>query len=246
MKWRKIGKTACASIAILGILSGCTGTNPHDPYETFNRHAFHLNKGLDQAVLKPLAKVYQAVTPWPLQKGVTNFYSNLGELPTIGNSLLQGQFKHTVSSTWRFVINSTVGIFGLVDVASSMGLRKYENDFGLTLARMGYTSSNYLVLPLFGPRTVRDVIGMPPDRLIFSAYPYISDVRLRNSLYGLSFVEKRASIMTSERVMRAAAFDEYQFQRDSYLQWRNHKIKQNAPGWSIEQELEEDAWAQQD
>jgi phospholipid-binding lipoprotein MlaA len=229
---------------IMFSLSGCASKakapNPKDPYENLNRHTYALNKGLDRAVLKPLAKVYSTITPGPLQKGVHNAYNNIGELPTIANGLLQGKFYQATSDTWRFAINTTIGILGFVDVASKMDLPRHEEDFGLTLARWGYKSSNYLVLPLFGPRTVRDTLGIPVDRFVFTSYQLIPNVPVRNSIYGFSFVDNRASLMTAENVMRQAALDPYQFQRDAYLQWREHKIKESTPGWSVQQELDQD------
>jgi phospholipid-binding lipoprotein MlaA len=223
--------------------SGCatrTLTNPQDPYENLNRHTYALNTGLDRAILKPLATTYRTLTPAPLQKGLNNFYSNFGDLPTIVNGVLQGKFKQALSDTWRFSVNSTIGLLGFVDVASKMDLQKHDEDFGMTLASWGYRSSAYIVLPLFGPRTVRDALGMPVDRVAFSVYPSIPDVALRNSIYGFSFVERRASLNTAENVMNQAALDPYQFQRDAYMQWRTHKIKENTPGWSVQKELDQD------
>jgi phospholipid-binding lipoprotein MlaA len=242
-------KHICAlSMTIVTLsLFGCASTaktptysNPKDPYENLNRHTYLLNKGLDRAVLKPIATVYHTITPGPLQKGIHNFYNNLGELPTIANGVLQGKFYQAWSDTWRFAVNSTVGLLGFVDVATKIDLPRHEEDFGLTLARWGYKSSNYLVLPLFGPRTVRDTIAMPVDRFVFSIYQFIPNVRVRNSIYGFSFIDTRASLITAENVMKQAALDPYQFQRDAYLQWREHKIKASKPGWNVQQELEQD------
>lgn len=213
------------------------GNNPQDPYENFNRHAFKLNQGIDKAIFKPVATVYQTVLPWPVTKGVNNFFNNLGEIPTIINDVLQVKFYQATSDTWRFIINSTVGIFGLIDVASKIGLEKHYQDFGLTLATWGYKNSAYLVLPLFGPSTIRDGIALPVNKSYFNIYPYLYPVSTRNTLYGLGLINTRAQLLEVDRLIQQAAFDRYSFERNAYLQRRKHQIEQNQASTESEQDL---------
>lgn len=203
------------------------GSNPDDPYEDFNRHAFKLNEGLDKAVFKPVATVYKTVLPWPVTKGVNNFFSNLSDVPTVINDLLQAKFYQAASDTWRFVINSTVGILGLIDVASKIGLEKHHQDFGLTLAVWGYKNSAYLVLPIFGPSTVRDGIAFPVNQSYFNVYPYIYPVTTRNTLYALNLINTRAQLLEVDKLINQAAFDRYTFERNAYLQRRKYQLEEN-------------------
>ena len=191
----------------------------NDPYENYNRHAFKLNQTLDKIFFKPVATVYKTILPWPITKGIGNFFSNLEQVPTIINDLLQGEFYDATSDTWRLLINTTVGIGGLVDVASKIDLPSHHRDFGLTLAKWGYTSSAYLVLPILGPRTVRGV---------FSVYLYINDIAWRNGLTWASFVNARAQLLDFDQTIKQASFDPYVFQRNAYLQRRNYVIRKNS------------------
>ncbi len=200
----------------------------NDPYEDFNRHAFRLNQTLDKVFFKPIATVYKTVLPWPVTKGISNFFSNLGQVPTIINNLLQADFYDATGNAWRLVINTTVGIGGFIDVASQIDLPLHAQDFGLTLAKWGYCSSAYLVVPILGPRTVRDAISWPIDYGVFSVYPYISDVAWRNGLTAGSFVNARAQLLDFDQTIKQASFDPYIFQRNAYLQHRNYLIQQNS------------------
>lgn len=201
------------------------GANPEDPYENFNRHTFKLNEGLDKAIFKPAATIYNTVLPWPVTRGVHNFFSNLGEIPTVINDLLQVRIYQATSDTWRFLINSTVGVFGLIDVASTIGLEKHYQDLGLTFAIWGYKNSAYLVLPVFGSSTVRDGIAFPINQSYFNIYSSIYPVTVRNSLYGLNMVNMRAQLLEVDRLINQAAFDRYSFERNAWLQRRQHQIE---------------------
>jgi phospholipid-binding lipoprotein MlaA len=198
-----------------------------DPYENFNRHAFKLNQTLDKVFFKPVATVYKTIVPRPVTKGVGNFFSNLEQVPTIINDLLQANFYAATSDTWRFVINTTIGIGGFVDVASHMDLPAHSQDFGLTLAKWGYRSSAYLVVPILGPRTIRDTVAWPINYGVFSVYPYINDIAWRNGLTAGSFVNARAQLLEFDQTIKQASFDPYVFQRNAYLQRRNYLIQQN-------------------
>ncbi len=194
-----------------------------DPYETYNRHAFALNKGLDTALFKPVASIYHYAIPWPIRKGVTNFFNNLDEIPSFANSLLQLNVESALISAWRFAVNSTIGVFGVVDVAAHMGLAAQFQDFGLTLGAWGYKNSTYLVLPIFGPSTVRDTIGIPADYYL-SIYPHINSPLLRNSMQVMKRVSFRSDLLQVENLVDAVSLDRYVFERDAYLQRRNARL----------------------
>lgn len=198
-----------------------------DPLEGFNRVMFDFNDHLDKAILKPVATFYNAIMPKPLNDGVHNFYNNLSNIPTIANDVLQLHFHQLASDVWRLGINSTIGIGGLFDVASRMNLEQYNNDFGLTLARYGYTNSTYIVLPFFGPNTIRDGIGIPVDYFAFSVYPYVRPDSSRYELYGVGVIDKRAHLLQYQQVMEEAALDKYIFVRNAYLHRRAYQIDQN-------------------
>ncbi|RDI41710.1 MlaA family lipoprotein [Aquicella lusitana] len=204
-----------------------TTANNKDPLERFNRVMFTFNDKLDQFILKPVATVYNKIMPKPLNKGIHNFFNNIGELPTIANDVLQLNFYQASNDFWRFGVNTTVGILGFFDVASRINLKYYSNDFGLTLAAWGYKSSNYLVLPFFGPSTIRDGIGLPVDYFAFSVYPYIEPDSTRYAVYALGAVDRRAQLLKFESVMEEAALDKYVFVRNAYLQRRSYQIEQN-------------------
>ncbi|MFD1383610.1 VacJ family lipoprotein [Rhodanobacter aciditrophus] len=198
---------------------------PEDPWEGFNRAVFEFNDTLDRYALKPAAEGYQAVTPTPVQKGVSNFFSNLGEIPNMANNLLQGKVDETASSFWRFVINTTAGWFGIFDVASELGLKRYEEDFGQTLGYWGVDSGPYLVLPFFGSSTVRDASGMVVD---YSLYDGLDMYDLSNDeewiARGVNIVQLRAKYLSAERMIFG---DRYSFLRDVYIQSREGAVKDN-------------------
>lgn len=198
-----------------------------DPWENFNRSMYGFNSALDKAILKPVAIGYRDVTPAPIQKGVSNFFSNLGEVGNIFNNLLQGKVDATVSSSWRFLINSTAGWFGIFDVASELGLKKQKEDFGETLGYWGISSGPYLVLPLFGPSTLRDSTDVVADFYTPGAQEFFHlpwDEAL--ALDSLDLVETRASLLSIESLIIG---DEYEFVRDIYLQTRNNAVHDGNP-----------------
>lgn len=201
--------------------------NPDDPYESFNRSVFNFNDGLDRAVLKPTANLYQKIVPKPLVKGIHNFFNNLGNITTVCDDILQGNFYQATSDTWRLGINSTLGIGGFFDVATPMGLEKNYEDFGLTLAQWGYTKSNFLVVPFFGPSTVRDVISWPVDYYAFSVYPYIYPKTTRYGIYAVSVVDSRVQLLQYQNLLAEVAVDKYAFMRSAYLQRRAYQIARN-------------------
>ncbi|MBA2648934.1 MAG: VacJ family lipoprotein [Legionella sp.] len=212
------------SVISFFILSGChKGTNPVDPYESFNRKVNAFNLAVDRALLKPTATVYKKVLPNCVQKGVGNFYNNLDLIPTVVNDLLQAQVKCAYKDTWRFLINSSIGIGGLFDVAEGMSLPPHSNDLGLTFAKWGNKHSPYLVIPLIGPSTLRDGAGLLIQFVLYSPYVFINDDAIMFSLLGLHYIDLRAQFMDSEHLMDEA-LDKYSFLRDAYLQHRNYLI----------------------
>lgn len=203
-------------------MSGCGTTThtPGDPFESVNRVTFEFNRKLDKAVLKPVASAYKTVTPWPVRESVTNFFSNMGEVPTMINDGLQGQFGSAYSDMCRFAINTTVGVLGLIDVATKLGIEKRYNDFGITLAKWGIRKAPYIVLPVLGPSTLRDSLALVVNYRYFTLWPYIRPIRVRNTLFVLDVINLRAALLDAENVMDQASLDPYVFMRDAYLQKR--------------------------
>lgn len=225
-------RRAVAALLAVAVLSGCASTassrqaQPEDPWEGFNRQVFAFNDTLDRYALKPAARGYRFVTPDPVETGVGNFFSNLGELRTTLNSLLQGKPGNAGIATGRFLINSTVGVAGLFDVASHMELVGREEDFGQTLAVWGVGEGPYVVLPLLGPSTVRDTAGLPVDSY---TYPltYVEEDKVRLSLRALDVIDTRAGLLDQERLIRG---DRYSFIRDSWLQRRRFEVNDGELG----------------
>ncbi|EPC00476.1 hypothetical protein L861_05925 [Litchfieldella anticariensis FP35 = DSM 16096] len=225
------GARCLTAILLLVALAGCASQrtmepNPDDPWEGFNRRVFAFNDALDRAILKPLAQGYDTITPQPVQTGVGNFFSNLGEIRTMLNSLLQGKPGNAGIAGGRFLLNSTVGIGGLWDVATGIELTGREEDFGQTLAVWGAGEGPYLVLPFFGPSTVRDTAGMPVDTY---TYPltYVEDDEVRYGLTALRVIDTRASLLEEEELIRG---DRYAFIRDAYLQRRRFEVNDGEQG----------------
>lgn len=214
------------------MLAGCASNipiedrHPDDPWEGFNRQVFAFNDALDRAVLKPVSRGYRTVTPQPVQTGVGNFFSNLGEIRTALNSLLQGKPGNAGIATSRFLINTTVGIGGLWDFATHMEITGRDEDFGQTLGVWGWEESRYLVLPLLGPSTVRDTTGLPLDTY---TYPltYVEDDKVRYGLTALRIVDMRAGLLDQEELIHG---DRYVFIRDAYLQRRRFEVSDGELG----------------
>lgn len=218
-----------AAAAISG-LGGCATTynNPKDPFEGFNRAMFAVNEGLDTVAFKPLAKGYDAVAPLPVKTGVGNFFGNVRDVWTALNNLLQGKVGDAASDVGRVLVNTTVGIGGVFDVATEMGLQKHEEDLGQTLGKWGVGAGPYFYWPIIGPRTTRDTLGWAVDTH-FDPVWNIDDVSLRNTLVGVRFVDTRASLLPSDKVVEEAAFDKYSYIRDAYLQHRRSEIHDGNP-----------------
>jgi len=211
------------------LLAGCAGAhNPNDPLEPFNRGVYRFNDALDKAVLKPAAKGYSAVMPTTGKIMVSNFFSNLDDIMVTVNDLLQFKLAQGYSDGMRFVVNSTIGIFGLIDVATATGLKKHDEDFGQTLGKWGIGNGPYLVIPIVGPSTLRDGIGFYTDLYLDPMY-YINDMSSRNLAYLTQKVTLRAGLLDQEKVMDEAQIDRYQFIRDIYLLHRKNLIYDGNP-----------------
>ena len=208
----------------VGILGGCaTAQNPRDPAEGFNRAMFSFNEGLDKAVLKPVAQGYDAVLPVPAKTGVSNFFGNIADVFIGVNNLLQGKVGDAVSDAGRVTVNSTIGLLGLIDWASDMGLEKHDEDFGQTFGRWGSGPGAYMVLPVFGPRDVRDTAGLAVD-LWTDPLGRIHNVSARNVLITTRLISDRAALLPADKVIEEAALDKYSYIRDAYLQRRRNQV----------------------
>ena len=217
-------------VALSFILFSCfisAEENPKDPYEGFNRGVYTFNDTIDGAILKPIAMGYNYVTPDVAKKGINNFYNNITDFITAVNSFLQLDFEQGMTDSGRVIVNTTIGMLGFIDVAST-NVNNYTDrnrqDFGTTLARYGWRDSAYLVLPFFGPSTFRDGTGLAVDGLFIDPIGYVQNVRWRNRLYIGKIINTRAQLLDATNLMDDASIDPYAFQRDSWLQMRNAQI----------------------
>lgn len=196
-----------------------------DPWEPFNRRVHSFNNVVDRAVAKPLATAYIKAVPRPVRLGVGNFFSNLGQPVSALNALLQGKPRQAAQAMGRFLLNATLGIGGIFDPASDADIPLRSKDFGQTLGVWGWENSRYLVLPLFGPRTVRDTVGLAGDAPL-APTRQIDDDRTRWFLQGLQLVDVRTQLMAVDR-MREGAADDYALVRDAWMQRRSWQIRDN-------------------
>ena len=222
---KRVTALACAAL----LLGGCATTrNPKDPIEGFNRAMYGLNEAIDTVAIKPVAKGYDAVLPSPVKRGVANFFGNIDDVFIGVNNLLQGKGITAASDLGRVIVNSTVGIFGFFDIASNIGMEKHDEDFGQTFGRWGIGSGAYVVVPFFGPRNVRDTVGLVLD---VKADPinHIKKVRARNTLLVTRIISDRAQLLPADKVIEEAALDKYAYIRDAYLQRRRNLIYDGDP-----------------
>lgn len=198
----------------------------YDPLEGFNRSMFAVNEGLDKAILKPVAQGYEAALPLPARVGVDNFYDNFSELGRSGNAFLQGKPERGFTALGRLVVNSTLGIFGLFDVASEIGLEESDEDFGQTLGTWDVPGGPYLFLPLIGPKNARDLVGWSVDQATSPLWAQTDRyAHLRDGLRVMNVVRARANMLPFDQIIEEASFDKYSYIRSAYLQRRNAQIR---------------------
>lgn len=241
MRLSKPFSPVALQLCLVFVLTGCASNgqvkkNP-DPWESGNRKIFYFNMGFDRYFMKPIAIGYQAVTPPPAEQGVSNFYANLADFRTAFNNFIQFKFLDGVSDTGRFIVNSTVGIVGIVDVASKMGLEKHNEDFGQTLGRWGVPSGPYVMLPFLGPSTARDGPALIVDFYTAPQTYFVDDVALRNSLWALDFINRRAQLLSLDVVLEDVAYDKYELLRETFLARREYLVTDGRSQQEQEDEL---------
>jgi len=230
-------------LAFLLNLSGCatikeTG-DPNDPFESYNRTIYNFNDAFDKYLLKPVAKGYETITPTPIQKGISNFFSNLDDVVVLINNLLQFKLIDAASDTGRILINSTVGLFGLIDWASDIGLEKHNEDFGQTLGYWGIPEGPYFVLPFLGPSTIRDTGGLAIDSTYLD--PIFKELHEEfppppreneAAVWGMivtKAISSRANLLKAGNILDEAALDPYVFLREAFLQRRKNLVYDGNP-----------------
>lgn len=228
MRWRR-PLLAGALLGVLGLLGGCASTphNPSDPLQSYNRVMYGFNTAVDRAVLRPVAQGYEKVTPPFLRGRVSDFFSNLGDVSVTVNAALQTK-PQALEDLTRFLMNTTFGLGGLFDVATPLGLPQHQEDIGMTLAAWGVPEGPYVVLPLFGPSTLRDAPSPIVDGALLNPLSYYAHPRTRWALTALKFVSLRASLLPLDSTIEQA-YDPYLFVRDAYLQHRRYLLEHNNP-----------------
>ena len=216
----------CVGLMMFLVLTGCaTGpdAHPQDPLEPWNRGVYKFNDVIDTNVLKPVATTYTNVTPEPVRRGVGNFFNNIRDVWSSANAALQLRPQETVENLFRVGVNTFLGLGGVLDVATELGIPRTRLDFGQTLGRWGVPSGPYLVLPLLGPSSVRDATGTGVQFRV-NEYTAFDDSSLQTSLTVLEVVDTRAGLLRAGAMLNEAAIDKYSFMRDFYLQRRQNQI----------------------
>ena len=222
----------------VGVVQAQEAPKNVDPFEAINRPLFSLNNSLDRFLIRPVAKGYDWVMPGFAKRGVGNMFANMYDFNSAINGVLQGRFQGAASGGGRFVVNTTLGVLGLFDVATPMGIRPYRTDFGHTLAIWGFESGPYVMVPFFGPRTIRSGTGTIFDT--YTSIPtYIDNVPLRNSLWGLELIDGRARLLTADELISG---DPYIFVRDAYLQSRETFVNDGVVQDSFSDFEDEEDW----
>lgn len=219
---------ALCALVLLGACATGPRANPNDPLEPFNRSMWSFNERLDEYVLKPVATTYKEVVPTLARRGVNNFFSNLQDGWTFVNAVLQLKPQEAVESLLRFEVNTIFGIAGLIDVATELNIERHKEDFGRTLGRWGVPSGPYLVLPFFGPSTVRDLASISINSIVDPVL-HMQPNSVRNSLYFGRLVDVRARLLGATSVLDEAALDKYSFTRDVFLQVRRRQDFGDSP-----------------
>ena len=201
-------------------ISDVSSNQINDPYENLNRKTFQFNENLDEKVAKPIAEIYSNF-PIPIKNGVTNFFNNLEEVDTFVNQILQGKPKESLNDLTRFIINSTIGLGGFIDVASKIGLQRHEEDFGQTLAVWGVGQGPYIMLPVLGPSTFRDTFSRPVSSFLSVTF-HMTDSDVNITLKSIDAIETRERLLDVESLLSG---DKYSFVKDAYIQSINYEVK---------------------
>lgn len=221
---------ACVALLTSACASLDGPTDPHDPFEAYNRSMYNFNDKFDKTIAKPVAEVYRDIVPRPVNKGITNFFSNLEDVTILINDLLQLKFLQATQDSARIVFNTTIGLFGLIDVASHMELPKHNEDFGQTLGYWGVPPGPYFVLPFFGSGTIRDTTGRGVDYLAFDPlFNQLEKESVSWNLFTLDFIDFRADLLGASKILDTAALDPYLFVREAYLQRRLNFVYDGNP-----------------
>ena len=201
-------------------ISNLSANEINDPYENLNRKTYQFNENLDEKIAKPIAEIYSKF-PVPIKNGVTNFFNNLEEVDTFINQMLQGKPKESLNDLTRFIINSTIGLGGFIDVASKMGLERHEEDFGQTLGVWGVGQGPYVMLPVLGPSTFRDTFSRPVSSFLSVTF-HMTDADVNIALKSIDAIETRERLLEVESLLSG---DKYSFVKDAYIQSINYEVK---------------------
>jgi len=225
---RAIHHTAALAVAAT-LLAGCAATPSRvDPFEPMNRAFYEFHDAVDTAVMRPVVHAYTEVIPQPIRQMVSNFFNNIEDVISAANDVLQGDWDRLGNDLGRVTLNTGWGLGGLIDIASDLGIPRGNQDFGLTFGKWGFDQGPYFFIPLFGPTTVRDGAGWV-TRLFVSPVGFIPDVPLRNSLYGVGYLDVRTQVEEASRIVDTAALDRYTFIRNAYLQRRRYMLYDGKP-----------------
>ena len=214
-------------VGLLFLLSACATTgavDPRDPYENFNRSVFSFNEFMDEKLFEPVTKGYQRFVPELIREAISNFFSNLNDVTVIINDILQFKFAQAISDITRFILNTTIGLLGLVDVATGAGLEKHNEDFGQTLGVWGFGSGPYLVTPFFGPSSFRDVSALVIDGILINPTSQLNNTTPRMGLMSLNYIDFKVEYLQAMEMVGEASFDEYEFLKNAYFQKRYSQI----------------------
>ena len=208
------------AISILSLSTHAFGDEVNDPFENLNRKTFEFNENMDEKILKPIAETYSELPP-KIKLGFSNFFNNLEEVDTFVNQLLQGKPKESINDFTRFIINTTIGLGGFIDVASKVGLERHEEDFGQTLAVWGVGQGPYIMLPILGPSTLRDTLSRPVSSFLSVTF-HMTETDVNLALKGMDAIETREKLLDVEALLSG---DKYAFVKDAYIQSMYYEIK---------------------
>lgn len=211
-----LNTAACARLGSRG--------DPRDPFEGFNRSVYSFNEAVDKTLMNRIAHLYQTITPDFLDQGISNFFSNVNDVVVIVNDFLQVKISQAVSDIARVVFNSSLGIGGLFDVSTGMGFPKHNEDFGQTLAKWGFGSGPYLVIPFLGPSDVRDGVGYLVTTTYVSPFAYINDTETYAGLMTLNYVDFKADLLSAQKLIGETAIDKYAFTKNAFFELRDNLI----------------------